>query len=88
MKSQNVQSIYTLEISQILNEDSNFFKITSLMDYSLLILKVDWKSYTLDSGKTPEDLISLLPSQYSLIKSTKEEGVSLFSYHRCGIRWR
>jgi 1-phosphatidylinositol-4-phosphate 5-kinase len=41
------------DVSNILLRDSRFFKLTQLIDYSLLVLKVDWNRYARDTGRTP-----------------------------------
>ena len=37
-----------LRVKNILINDANFFKMVRLMDYSLLVMKINWKQYAKD----------------------------------------
>lgn len=58
-----------LELSTELVKDSNFLMKLKFIDYSLLVMKIDWKAADLNIKKYITD------STLNIVESTKEEGV-------------
>lgn len=50
------------DLINILERDAELLKVLQLIDYSLLILKVDWKKFSNDTGKSVEEFAAQLPS--------------------------
>ena len=61
---------------QILERDSEFLATSGWMDYSLLLVKVNWGAYCNDNNSAEEDIIDeLFSNPINAIPSTNEKGV-------------
>lgn len=64
MRIANVKLLNRKEVKSILEGDSRFFKLTQLIDYSLLIMKVDWKS---NKHTQVADILKSLPNKFMMM---------------------
>jgi len=61
-------------------EDANFFKLARLIDYSLLIFKIDWGKYMEDLKITEKDIYDKISNPLYVLHSVKENGVLYLFY--------
>ncbi|KAM3136445.1 hypothetical protein pb186bvf_011403 [Paramecium bursaria] len=64
-----------LEIVRALTLDCQLLQKLKLMDYSLLIQKVDWDSYCFESQTKIQDIMDQFQSNYYIIQSSEEFGI-------------
>lgn len=61
-----------------LTNDANFFKGQRLIDYSLLLFKVDWLKFFEQTGKNLSDVNELIINPLYMVESTREKGVLIY----------
>lgn len=67
--------IYTPVILSALIDDANFFKSVGLIDYSLLVFKVNWEKYCNEKQIPLKIIRERVNSSVLMVESIKEKGV-------------
>lgn len=67
--------------SAALERDARFFEKCGLIDYSLIVFKINWSKYSIDTGIEIDDALKCFHTSLNAIESTKEVGV----YYHLGI---
>ncbi|KAM3147767.1 hypothetical protein pb186bvf_000095 [Paramecium bursaria] len=76
-----VEDEYKYRIRKALERDSQFFGKARLMDYSLLVIKIDWGQYKYNEKVDEQNIQERFSSDLYRIKSTLEKGI----YYHIGI---
>jgi hypothetical protein len=66
-------------------QDAQFFREGRLIDYSLLVFKVDWGSYFQKTGKTFKEIRLQISNPLYMVESIKEPGVPFLNQARSTI---
>lgn len=73
-----IEENYKIKLHDLLEKDSDFFRQKKLIDYSLIVFKIDKKKYFEDmmsEGKNPDENFFLNKRELYSLKSVQEEGV-------------
>jgi 1-phosphatidylinositol-4-phosphate 5-kinase len=76
-----ISSEEALRCQNALERDARFFQNHKLMDYSLLVVKVNWAQFCIDHGVTIQAIELLFTHDLHIIESTREPG----SYYHLAI---
>lgn len=75
--AERINSVFRIVLTQILTSDAQFFKESKLIDYSLLLFKVNWKKYFQDKDLTFKSVRSNITNPLYMMESVKEPGVNI-----------
>ena len=64
-----------------MEKDARFFEACGLIDYSLIVFKINWSKYSIDTGISVEEVLANFHTDLNSIESLKETGI----YYHIGI---
>ncbi|KAL4506845.1 hypothetical protein ABPG72_001266 [Tetrahymena utriculariae] len=76
-----IEKKFAKRCSESLEKDARLFESCGLIDYSLIVFKINWIKYSIDTQVEIQDILTKFHSDLNIIESTKEVGI----YYHIGI---
>ncbi len=76
-----INSRVAARCSMAIEKDAIFFRNCNIIDYSLIVFKINWIKYTIDNDCDMDQVFKKFNSDLNIIPSEKEPGI----YYHIGI---